>query len=151
MNGRRLALMPKDAFLVNVGRGSAIDEAALLAQMRSGHLSGAALDVFATEPLPSDSPLWDCPRLLITTHVAGNMTLAYTVDRIVGMFLENFGNYCAGNPLSHLVDPRPENRLRVAASSLGYRLAAEDHRYLARNSSRVWPEACIRVAASTPT
>ena len=104
MDGRRLALMPKDAFLINVGRGSAIDEAALLALMQSGHLAGAALDVFEREPLPVDSPMWDCPRLLITTHVAGNMTLDYTVNRIVEMFLEDFGRYCAGMPLAHLVD-----------------------------------------------
>ena len=104
MDGRRLALMPKDAFLINVGRGSAIDEAALLALMQSGHLAGAALDVFEREPLPVDSPMWDCPRLLITTHIAGNMTLDYTVDRIVEMFLEDFGRYCAGMPLAHLVD-----------------------------------------------
>ena len=104
MDGRRLALMPKDAFLINVGRGSAIDEAALLALMQSDHLAGAALDVFEREPLPVDSPMWDCPRLLITTHVAGNMTLDYTVNRIVEMFLEDFGRYCAGRPLAHLVD-----------------------------------------------
>lgn len=104
MDGRRLALLPKDAFLINVGRGSAIDEAALLSLMHSGHLTGAALDVFGVEPLPADSPMWDCPRLLITTHVAGNMTLGYTVDRIVEMFIEDFGNYCAGRPLAHLVD-----------------------------------------------
>ena len=104
MDGRRLALMPKDAFLINVGRGSAIDEAALLALMQGGHLAGAALDVFEREPLPVDSPMWDCPRLLITTHVAGNMTLDYTVNRIVEMFLEDFGRYCAGMPLAHLVD-----------------------------------------------
>lgn len=104
MDGRRLALLPKDAFLVNVGRGSAVDEAALLALMRAGHLAGAALDVFEREPLPPDSPLWDCPRLLITTHVAGNMTLKYTVDRIVAMFIEDLQRYCAGKPLAHLVD-----------------------------------------------
>ena len=104
MDGRRLSLLPKDAFLVNVGRGSAVDEGALLGQMADGHLSGAALDVFATEPLPADSPLWDCPRLLITTHVAGNMTLEYTVDRIVAMFIEDLQRYCAGKPLTHLVD-----------------------------------------------
>ena len=104
MDGQRLALLPQDAFLVNVGRGSAIDEGALLALMRRGHLAGAALDVFEREPLPADSPLWDCPRLLITTHVAGNMTLKYTVDRIVAMFIEDFGNYCAGRPMAHLVD-----------------------------------------------
>jgi phosphoglycerate dehydrogenase-like enzyme len=104
MDGRRLALLPKDAYLVNVGRGSAVDEAALLALMQGGHLAGAALDVFEQEPLPSDSPLWDCPRLLITTHVAGNMTLEYTVDRIVAMFIEDLQRYCAGKPLTHLVD-----------------------------------------------
>ena len=104
MDGRRLALLPRDAFLVNVGRGNAIDEDALLALMQSGHLAGAALDVFSREPLPQDSPLWDCPRLLITTHVAGNMTLDYTVNRIVEMFLEDFDNYCAGRPLAHKVN-----------------------------------------------
>ena len=104
MDGRRLALMPKDAFLINVGRGSAVDEAALLALMQGGHLAGAALDVFEREPLPKGSPVWDCPRLLITTHVAGNMTLEYTVDRIVEMFIEDLGNFCAGRPLGHSVD-----------------------------------------------
>ena len=104
MDGRRLALLPRDAYLVNVGRGSAIDEAALIDLMRGGHLSGAALDVFAHEPLSPQDPLWDCPRLMITPHVAGNMTLGYTVDRIVEMFLEDFDRFCAGQPLRHLVD-----------------------------------------------
>lgn len=104
MDGQRLSLLPKDAFLINVGRGNAIDEAALVRLMTGGHLAGAALDVFNAEPLPADSPLWDCPRLLITTHVAGNMTLEYTVDRIVDMFIEDFGRYCEGKPLLRLVD-----------------------------------------------
>ena len=104
MDARRLGLLPKAAYLVNVGRGSAIDQAALRALMAGGHLSGAALDVFAVEPLPPDDPLWDCPRLLITPHVAGNMTLGYTVDRIVALFLEDFANYCAGRPLKRRVD-----------------------------------------------
>ena len=104
MDAQRLALLPEDAYLVNVGRGSAVDEAALDAMLRDGRLAGAALDVFQTEPLPPDSPLWDCPRLLITPHVAGNMTLDYTVDRIVEMFLEDFDNYCAGRPLKRQVD-----------------------------------------------
>jgi len=104
LDARRLALLPGDAFLVNVGRGSALDQAALAEQLRSGRLSGAALDVFAREPLPPEDALWDCPRLLITTHVAGNMTLDYTVDRIVEMFLEDLDNYCAGRPLAHRVD-----------------------------------------------
>ena len=104
LNEKRLGLLPRDAYLVNVGRGSAIDQRALETLLRSGHLAGAALDVFEEEPLPRDSGLWDCPRLLVTPHVAGNMTLAYTVDRIIDQFLEDFENYCAGRPLAHLVD-----------------------------------------------
>jgi phosphoglycerate dehydrogenase-like enzyme len=99
MDARRLHLLPEDAFIVNVGRGSAIDEAALASQLRAGRFAGVALDVFQTEPLPSDDPLWDCPRLLITPHVAGNMTLGYTRQRIVELFVEDFGNYCEGKPL----------------------------------------------------
>lgn len=104
MDERRLRLLPAEAFLVNVGRGSAIDQGALMRLMTGGHLLGAALDVFETEPLPPDDPLWDCPRLLITTHVSGNMTLGYTLDRIVALFLEDLENYCAGRPLERLVD-----------------------------------------------
>lgn len=103
MDGRRLRLLPEDAYLVNVGRGSAIDQPALEAVLREGRLAGAALDVFEVEPIPVEATLWDCPRLLITPHVAGNMTLGYTVDAIVGLFLEDFENYCAGRPLQRLV------------------------------------------------
>lgn len=104
LNADRLALLPEDSFLVNVGRGSLIDQAALERLLRGGHFAGAALDVFETEPLPQQSALWDCPRLLITPHVAGNMTLGYTVDRIVALFLEDFENYCAGLPLRRQVN-----------------------------------------------
>ena len=104
MDARRLGLLPDDAFLVNVGRGNALDQDALIRQMRSGRLAGAALDVFREEPVPREDPIWDCPRMLISTHTAGNMTLNYTVNRIVEMFLEGFDNYCEGRPLAHLVD-----------------------------------------------
>ncbi len=100
---RQLKLLPDHAILVNVGRGSVIDERALEAGLRSGRLS-AALDVFETEPIPQDSPLWSCPRLLITPHVAGDTTLPYTLDRIVDLFLEDFGRYVAGLPLLRQVD-----------------------------------------------
>lgn len=105
LDARRLHLLPEDAFIVNVGRGSAIDEAALAAQLHAGRFAGVALDVFAREPLPADDPLRTCPRLLITPHVAGNMTLDYTVARIVELFLEDFGNYCEGRPLARRVEP----------------------------------------------
>lgn len=104
LDARRLELMPEDAFIVNVGRGSAIDEAALARQLRAGRFAGVALDVFANEPLPAEDPLWDCPRLLITPHVAGNMTLGYTVQRIVELFIEDFRNYCDGLPLRRRVE-----------------------------------------------
>lgn len=105
MDARRLQLLPEDAFIVNVGRGSAIDEAALASQLRAGRFAGVALDVFKREPLPPDDPLRTCPRLLITPHVAGNMTLCYTVARIVELFLEDFANYCDGRPLARRVEP----------------------------------------------
>ena len=105
LDARRLALLPAGALVVNVGRGSVIDQDALVAELRAGRLS-AALDVFETEPIPPDDPVWDCPNLLITPHVAGNMTLPYTRERIVDLFLEDFENYCAGRPLARRVDPQ---------------------------------------------
>jgi phosphoglycerate dehydrogenase-like enzyme len=68
LSAHRLALLPRHATVVNVGRGNAIDEAALTAALRAGQLAGACLDVVATEPLPADSPLRTCPNLWITPH-----------------------------------------------------------------------------------
>ncbi len=103
LDKRRLSLLPDGALIVNVGRGAVIDETALAMELRAGRLL-AALDVFEQEPLPGGSPLWGCPNLLITPHISGNMTLAYTKNRMVSMFLEDFENYCAGRPLKHMVD-----------------------------------------------
>ena len=104
LSRERMALMPEGAYIVNVGRGSAIDEDALADNLESGHLAGAALDVFQTEPLPADNRLWKTKNLLITPHVAGNMTLPYTKDKNVNMFLEDLRNYKEGRPLRYLVD-----------------------------------------------
>lgn len=71
LNERTLALLPAHAHVINVGRGSAVDEQALAAALESGRLGAAALDVTRQEPLPPDSPLWDVERLLITPHAAG--------------------------------------------------------------------------------
>lgn len=71
LNAERLALLPESALIVNVGRGTTIDEDALLAALTSGAIAGAALDVTAKEPLPQDSPLWTAPNLMITPHAAG--------------------------------------------------------------------------------
>lgn len=104
LSAGRLALLPEGSYVVNVGRGSAIDETALAVFLESGHLAGAALDVFHTEPLPKDSSLWKIKNLLITPHVAGNLTLDHTLDKNVDMFLEDLENYANGLPLKHLVD-----------------------------------------------
>ncbi len=103
LSAERLSLLPDGALVVNVGRGAVIDQAALEAELRAGRLM-AALDVFEQEPLPQDDPLWTCPNLLITPHCSGNMTLPYTVERIVCLFLEDFENYCRGRPLLRSVD-----------------------------------------------
>lgn len=71
LNARVLTALPSRSHVINVGRGSTVDEDALLWALQSGEISGAALDVTATEPLPSDSPLWDAPNLFVTPHCAG--------------------------------------------------------------------------------
>jgi (S)-sulfolactate dehydrogenase len=71
IDASRLAAMKPDAILVNTSRGGVVDEAALAASLREGRLAGAALDVFANEPLAAGSPLADCPNLLLTPHIAG--------------------------------------------------------------------------------
>lgn len=106
LSGERIGLLPDGAYVVNVGRGSAIDEDALADSLESGHLAGAALDVFAREPLPSDSRLWNTENLLITPHVAGNLTLGYTLDKNVEMFCEDLLNYGEGRPLKYVIDKK---------------------------------------------
>jgi len=104
LNRERLSLLPDGSYVVNVGRGSAIEEDALMECLNEGRLGGAALDVFKNEPLPEDSPLWDTKNLLITPHVAGNLTLEHTLNVNVNMFCENLIRYSKGLPLKNLID-----------------------------------------------
>ncbi len=104
LSKERIVMLPEGAYVVNVGRGTAIDENALADALDGGRLAGAALDVFCTEPLPGDSRLWHTKNLLITPHVAGNLTVDYTKQRNVEMFCEDLLNYAQGKPLEHLVD-----------------------------------------------
>jgi len=99
-----ISLLPKTAYLVNVGRGSAIDEDALVQALNTNHLAGAALDVMRTEPLPADSPLRSAKNIILTPHCAGQMTLDYTKQKSVEMFCEDLKNYLNGRPLVHGVD-----------------------------------------------
>ena len=104
LNRERIALLPADAYVINVGRGTALDQAALAEALNAGKLAGAALDVMDPEPLPKDDPLWDARNLILTPHVSGNMTLGYTCDRNVELFCADLKNYAAGRPLAGLVD-----------------------------------------------
>ncbi|MEN9936561.1 MAG: hypothetical protein RLZZ387_3140 [Chloroflexota bacterium] len=99
-----IGAMKPGAYLVNIGRGGTVDEDALADAIRAGRLAGAALDVFAEEPLPPSSPLWDLERVIITAHYAGN-TPAYD-DRAMEIFLDNLRRYRAGEPLRNVVDKR---------------------------------------------
>ena len=104
LNRERIALLPKDAYVINVGRGTAIEQEPLVEALNSGRIAGAALDVMDPEPLPQDHPLWSAKNLILTPHVSGNMTLGYTCDTNVAMFCEDLKNYAAGKPLNGFVD-----------------------------------------------
>lgn len=82
LSAERLALLPRRAVVVNVGRGATVDQAALEAALRSGAISAAGLDVTDPEPLPADSTLWDAPNLLLTPHAAGGRVVG-AVGRII--------------------------------------------------------------------
>lgn len=117
LDERRLRLMKQDAVLVNVGRGSLIPTEALCRVLNEGLLRGVGLDVTELEPLPEDSPLWDCERLIITPHTAGSAADqdSPTCARIYDVIFRNIENYLAGNALDHVVDRRT-----------GYRTTAEN-------------------------
>lgn len=94
------------AIVVNLSRGALLDESALLALLDDGHLSGAALDVFAVEPLPPDHPFWHHPRVFISPHAAAVSDRFW--ERETGLIVENIRRYLAGAPLANVVDPEAE-------------------------------------------
>ena len=102
MNAERLAKMKSSAYLINVGRGPQIDEAALAEVLRAKRIAGAALDVFEKEPLPAGSPLWGLENLLITPHTAGLTEKLW--DRHYDLFSLNLRRYLAHQPLQFVVD-----------------------------------------------
>lgn len=99
---RELAMLPRGAVVINVARGGVVDEDALIGALRSGHLRGAGLDVFAREPLPADSPLWGLPNVLVTPHVSGASHRFWR--RQTDLILQNLRRYLAGEPLLNTVD-----------------------------------------------
>lgn len=95
--------MKPGAILVNVGRGGVIDESALVHALRAGRLAGAALDVFATEPLAAESPLWELPNVVLSPHTAA--LSVHEDERIIELFVENLRRYLRGEQLRARVDP----------------------------------------------
>ena len=96
-----IAAMKPGAVLVNIARGQLVDEPALAAALASGHLGGAALDVAAVEPLPTESPLWDLPNVLVTAHSAS--TVDKENERLTDLFCENLRRFLDGAPLRNVL------------------------------------------------
>ena len=97
-----VAAMRPGSIYASVGRGNTTDELALLAALQAGHLGGAVLDVTATEPLPTDSPLWTLPNVLLTQHTGGSQPLEDEAK--VEMLLHNLSLLRTSQPLANLVD-----------------------------------------------
>jgi phosphoglycerate dehydrogenase-like enzyme len=102
MGTAELALMRRDAVLINIARGDVVDEGALVAALEGGRLRGAALDVFTTEPLPADSPLWSQPNVLVMPHVSATTPRYW--QREFDLMLDNLARYFRGQPLRNVVD-----------------------------------------------
>ena len=101
---RRLQLLKPGAGIVNVGRGATFDYDALAELLAEGRLSGAIIDVFDQEPLPSDSPLWTAPNFVVTPHVSADDGDSY-VPITLRLFFDNLRRYLAGEPLRNVVRP----------------------------------------------
>jgi phosphoglycerate dehydrogenase-like enzyme len=97
-----LAAMKASAWLINIARGAIVDEAALLDALRRRVIAGAVIDVFPTEPLPREHPLWELHNVIMTPHISGPST----PEEIGPIFADNLARYLAGRPLRHVVDRR---------------------------------------------
>lgn len=116
LNADTFARLKPGAWFINVGRGSVVDQDALIDALKSGHLAGAGIDVADPEPIEQDSPLWTMENVIITPHIGAQS--ASRVPRTVDFFCENLARYDAGESLLNLVDkqlgfPRPEHRVTL--------------------------------------
>lgn len=102
MGEAELRRMKPGAYLVNLARGAVVDEAALLRALRERWIAGAALDVFAQEPLPPDHPLWTLDNVVVTPHIAGEP--ADYLERLTALFVDNYRRFAAGESLRNVVD-----------------------------------------------
>ncbi len=103
ITARRLSLLPKGAYLINIARGEVIDEAAMINALNSGQIAGAYLDVFEQEPLPATSPLWELPNVIVTPH--NSSTAVGNERRVFDYLLRNLEHWKTGAPLLHEVFP----------------------------------------------
>jgi glyoxylate/hydroxypyruvate reductase len=101
-NATTLAWLPRGAYLINVARGGLIDDTALLSALDSGHLGGASLDVFNTEPLPPEHPYWTHPRVRVTPHISAITEVNDSADQVVAKLID----FQAGHSVSGMVDRR---------------------------------------------
>jgi len=104
VGAKEIEKMKSDAIVINVGRGTAIDENALIEALKNNKIGGAALDVFEKEPLSKESPLWDCKNTIITPHISGNMSLPLTCDIVVDIFCKNLIKYANNEKLNNIID-----------------------------------------------
>jgi len=95
-----IAALPAHAWLINTGRGPVVNEVALAESLAAGRIGGAVLDVFGEEPLPTSSPFWHLPNVVITPHVSGA-----TQEHLAPLVTENLRRFVAGEPLINRVDP----------------------------------------------
>lgn len=102
IGARELAALPRGAGLINVARGAVVQQAALIEALRSGHLRGAALDVFEVEPLPPDDPLWTMPNVIISPHSAS--TALSENSKITDLFCQNLRRFLSGQSLINRLD-----------------------------------------------
>lgn len=100
MNAKRFAMLPRGAYFINCGRGTTVDEDALIAALDSGHLSGAALDVYKVEPLPADHPFWGHEKITMTPHYSCTGSASYGAEGVI----DAIRKLRAGIPLANTVD-----------------------------------------------
>jgi phosphoglycerate dehydrogenase-like enzyme len=103
VNADVIKAMKPGSFIVDVSRGSVLDHGALIEALNSGHLAGAALDVYPIEPLPESSPLWEMKNVILSPHLAGSTPQYFT--RAIDLFALNLGHYLADRPLLNRYDP----------------------------------------------
>lgn len=102
IGAEEIALLPEGAVIINIARGAVVDQPAMVAALRSGHLSGAALDVFAVEPLPPGDPLWTMPNVIISPHSAS--TAVTENAKITRLFCDNLKHFLKGEPMQNVLD-----------------------------------------------